>query len=42
MYAMSEPLSIVSDAPVIPEPSTFLIWALGLLGLAWYARRRRK
>jgi len=26
---------------VIPEPSTFLIWSLGLLGLAWYARRRR-
>ena len=23
------------------EPSAFLIWALGLLGLAWYARRRR-
>jgi MYXO-CTERM domain-containing protein len=27
---------------IIPEPSTFLIWALGLLGLAAYARRRRK
>jgi hypothetical protein len=26
---------------VIPEPSTFLIWSLGLLGLAWCARRRR-
>jgi len=26
---------------VIPEPSTFLIWAFGLLGLAVYARRRR-
>jgi len=26
---------------VIPEPSTLLIWALGLLGLAWCARRRR-
>jgi len=25
----------------IPEPSTFLIWALGLMGLAGYARRRR-
>ena len=25
----------------VPEPSTFLIWSLGLLGLAWYARRRR-
>jgi len=34
----------VSSAPastIIPEPSTFLIWSLGLLGLAWYARRRR-
>ena len=28
-------------AEVIPEPSTFLIWSLGLLGLAWYGRRRR-
>ena len=27
---------------VIPEPSTLLIWSLGLLGLAAYARRRRK
>jgi len=26
---------------VIPEPSTFLIWSLGLLGLAWVGRRRR-
>jgi len=26
---------------IIPEPSTFLIWALGLVGLAWCARRRR-
>jgi len=25
----------------IPEPSTFLIWGLGLLALVWYARRRR-
>ena len=31
----------VIGAGAIPEPSTFLIWALGLLGLAWYARRRR-
>jgi len=27
---------------VIPEPSTFLIWALGLLGLVLCARRRRR
>ena len=26
---------------VIPEPSTFLIWSLGLLGVAWCGRRRR-
>jgi len=26
----------------IPEPSTFLIWALGLLGLAWYGWRRKR
>jgi hypothetical protein len=26
---------------IIPEPSTFLIWSLALIGLAWYARRRR-
>jgi hypothetical protein len=26
---------------VIPEPSTFLIWALGLLGLGCFVRRRR-
>jgi len=25
----------------IPEPSTFLIWSLGPLGLAWFGRRRR-
>jgi len=41
MYALSEPLTIVTESAAIPEPSTFLIWALGLLGLAWYARRRR-
>jgi len=26
---------------VIPEPSTFLIWSLGLIALGWYGRRRR-
>ena len=27
--------------PLVPEPATFIIWALGLLELAAYARRRR-
>jgi len=27
---------------IIPEPSSLAIWALGLLGLAWYGRRRRR
>jgi len=27
---------------VIPEPSTFLIWALGVLGLGWYGWQRRR
>jgi len=30
-----------AGSDIIPEPSTFLIWALGLLGLAWCGRRRR-
>jgi len=30
-----------SPIPPIPEPSTFLIWALGLLGLGWFGWRRR-
>jgi len=35
-------LEAVGGGPVIPEPATFLIWALGLLGLGWYAWRKRK
>jgi len=42
IYALSDPLTITDDAPVIPEPSTLAIWGLGLLGLAWFARRRRR
>ena len=33
--------NLIVEGHVIPEPSTFLIWSLGLLGLAAYARRRR-
>jgi hypothetical protein len=33
--------AIQAIASAVPEPSTFLIWALGLVGLALYARRRR-
>jgi len=35
------PLTVLTGMTVIPEPSTFLIWSLGLIGLASYARRRR-
>jgi hypothetical protein len=35
--AFTAPLSVI-----IPEPTTFLIWAVGLLGLACYGRRRRR
>jgi len=44
-FAADDPLYRIENAVLgmpIPEPSTFLIWALGLLGLAWYARRRRR
>jgi hypothetical protein len=30
------------EGVLIPEPSTLLIWSLGLLGLAFCGRRRRK
>jgi hypothetical protein len=33
---------LAASTTVIPEPSTFLIWSLGLIGLAWFGRRRRK
>jgi hypothetical protein len=32
----------VEPLAVIPEPSTFLLWSLGLLSLGWYGRRRRR
>jgi len=35
-------VSRAAAADVIPEPCAFLIWALGLLGLAWHGRRRRR
>jgi len=43
LYAMSDLLdpSAFAAGPVIPEPSTLVIWGLGLLALAWYARRKR-
>jgi len=31
-----------AGGPVIPEPSTLVIWALGLLGLALYGWRRKR
>jgi len=34
-------IAVTQASAIIPEPSTFLIWSLGLLGLTWYARRRR-
>jgi len=33
------PADFIPSDVIIPEPSTLVIWALGLLGLAWYARR---
>jgi len=43
VYALSEELTVATTtAGNIPEPSALLIWGLGLLGLAWYRRRRRK
>ena len=30
-----------ADVPVVPEPDTLLLFALGLLGLGWFARHRK-
>jgi len=38
-YGLSDPLSITAAA--VPEPSTFALAALGLLGLGWFTRRRK-
>ena len=35
-------VQIVATAAVVPEPSTFVLAVLGLLGLAWFGRRRRR
>ncbi|NQT41414.1 MAG: PEP-CTERM sorting domain-containing protein [Planctomycetes bacterium] len=39
-YADNVRLTVIAAA--VPEPSTFVLAVLGLLGLAWYGRRRRK
>jgi hypothetical protein len=41
-YQFSESTGVLSvlTSAVIPEPSTFLIWSLGLLGLIGWRRRR--
>jgi len=35
-------LTVTGAIAVVPEPSTFVLAALGLLGLAFFARRRRR
>lgn len=39
-FPASPPL-IDTPVPGVPEPSTWLLWAAGLGGVAWVARRRR-
>jgi len=33
---------VLTEAPSIPEPSTFALAALGLLGMGWFVRRRKR
>ncbi len=42
IYGLSDPLTVTAGGAAVPEPSTFVLAALGLLGLAWYGRRRRR
>ena len=35
-------LNMATPTAAVPEPSTFALAALGLLGLAWFGRRRRR
>ena len=35
-------ITVPIQTAAVPEPSTFALAALGLLGLGWYGRRRRK
>jgi len=35
-------VALTAQQAIIPEPASCLIWTLGLLGLAWVARRRKR
>jgi len=41
MYFDNVMLTFAGSQTAVPEPSTFALAALGLLGLGWYGRRRR-
>ena len=42
IYGLSEALTVVGGDPAVPEPSTFALAALGLLGLIGFGRRRKR